>query len=423
MRTRLDAATTARLLQGLDPVNAAFEAAFPGDSAARQPLHTLYGGAHRFRADSVAKLGELARRHLHAHAPDHAVFAEVLGLRADVAEPVWLRTLAKLESEPIEDLRLDFEDGYGPRPDPEEDATAVEAARELANAMAAAALPPFVGIRPKGFSRQLAPRAVRTIDLFVSTLLEAAGRLPAGFVVTLPKVQLPEQVTALVAVLGALEAAHGLPDGAIAIELMIETPQALPQLSALLAAAAGRCRGAHFGTYDYTAAVGITAAHQAMTHPAATFAKHAMQAAFAGTGVFLSDGATTVLPIGAAPVVHAAWKLAYGNIRHSLAGGFYQGWDLHPSQLPVRYAASYAFFLEGLPDASARMQNFVDQAAQATRTGAVFDDAATGQGLLNFFGRALNCGAIGLHEAEAAGLTPEDLRDRSFAAILARRRG
>jgi hypothetical protein len=66
----------------------------------------------------------------------------------------------------------------------------------------------------------------------------------------------------------------------------------------------------------------------------------------------------------------------------------------------------------------------VDKAARATLSGAVFDDAATGQGLLNFFAAAVNCGA--LSEAEAAGATGlplERLKGRSFSAILAGRIG
>jgi hypothetical protein len=121
-------------------------------------------------------------------------------------------------------------------------------------------------------------------------------------------------------------------------------------------------------------------------------------------------------------VVHAAWRLSHHNIRHSLVNGYYQGWDLHPAQLPVRYAACYAFFLEGFTPAAERLRTFVDKAAQATLLGDVFDDAATGQGLLNYFLRALNCGAIDLREAERTGLRPEELALRSFAKILQARR-
>jgi hypothetical protein len=226
---------------------------------------------------------------------------------------------------------------------------------------------------------------------------------------------------------------------------MVETTQsifaedgtiALPQL---IAEGGGRIVSAHFGTYDYTAAVNITAAHQQMLHPACDFAKQVMQVALAGTGIWLSDGATNIMPIGphrATPerpltaaerdanntAVHRAWRLHSAHVRHSLVTGFYQGWDLHPAQLPSRFAAVYAFFLEGLEAASERLRNFVKKAAQATLVGEVFDDAATGQGLLNYFLRAMNCGAISEEEAiERSGLTLEELRGRSFVKILSQR--
>ncbi len=120
--------------------------------------------------------------------------------------------------------------------------------------------------------------------------------------------------------------------------------------------------------------------------------------------------------------VHAASRLHFEQIRHSLLNGFYQGWDLHPAQLPSRYAAVYSFFLEGLEAASLRLKNFITKAAQATLVGDVFDDAATGQGLLNFFLRGLACGALSVDEARATGLSVEELGTRSFAQILARRR-
>jgi hypothetical protein len=65
----------------------------------------------------------------------------------------------------------------------------------------------------------------------------------------------------------------------------------------------------------------------------------------------------------------------------------------------------------------------MDKAAQATTAGSAFDDAATGQGLLNFFLRGMNCGAITEAEVLATGLTMEELRSKSFAAIMAGRGG
>ncbi|MEQ1506811.1 MAG: phosphoenolpyruvate kinase, partial [Myxococcota bacterium] len=473
MKTSLDPARVDPVLDALATANQAFARHWPGEPAARQPVHTVYGGAHLFSAGTPRRLGELALAHLRRYAPDPFAFARALGLpgaaelptgaaaRAHlaaldtdpgahrVAHPAeWLahtvyrRTMAKLEREPVEDFRIDFEDGYGNRPDREEDQTAITAADEVARALADGGLPFGIGIRVKPMTDELKRRAVRTTDLFVTRLLERAGKLPDRFVITLPKPQIPEQVAAYCDVLDAFEASAGLPPGTLKIELMIEVTQALldadgrSNLPLLLRAARGRCVGAHFGTYDFTASANVTAQYQSMDHPVCDVAKHLMTIAYASTGLFLSDGATNVMPVGPhkgdvqhvadenenAAVVHAAWRLQYGHVRHSLRGGFYQGWDLHPGQLPVRYAACYTFFLEGFDAASARLRNFVDKAARATLVGDVFDDAATGQGLLNYFLRALNCGAIELADVEATGLTRDEVQGRSFVKILANRR-
>ncbi|HLU66702.1 MAG TPA: hypothetical protein VKZ63_10525, partial [Kofleriaceae bacterium] len=376
-------------------------------------------------------------------------FAEAIGLEvpAELARAIHQRVRAKLEREPIEDFRIDFEDGYGNRPDEEEDGHARAAALEVAAGMANKSLPPYIGIRIKPLTEELARRALRTLDIFVSTVVrESGGALPDNFVVTLPKITCREQIEVLCSALGELETRLGLAAGSLPIEFMIETTQSIvdadggSNLPRFLEAAAGRCVAAHFGTYDYTASCNITAAHQRMTHPACDFARHMMQVAYSGRGIWLSDGATNIMPV---PVhraakdgppltaaqqadnrrsVHEAWRLHASDIRHSLVHGYYQGWDLHPGQLPTRYAAVYAFFLEGLPAASQRLKNFVAKAAQATLVGDVFDDAATGQGLLNFFLRGIGCGAFGEEEALATGLTVEELRSRSFVQILNSRR-
>jgi citrate lyase beta subunit len=400
--------------------------------SARQPLHTVYGGAHLFKADTARRLGERALVALDEHGGP-GEFASAFGLDVDpsLAGKIRERVASKLRREPVEDFRIDFEDGYGNRSDAEEDGHATSAAQEVARGHRDGSLPPYIGIRIKPLGGELRARAVRTLDRFVTTLAGGTGAVPANFVVTLPKITAVEQVSALVDRLEALEQKLTLAAGSLRLELMIETtesildPRGACAIPALVDASRGRCRGAHFGTYDYTASCQITAAHQHMTHPSCDFAKHMMQVALASTDVWMSDGATNVLPVGDRATVHAAWRLHGSHVRHSLIGGFYQGWDLHPAQLPSRYAAVYAFFLEGLDAASTRLRNFVEKAAQATLVGEVFDDAATGQGLLNYFLRALSSGAISEEEAvERSGLTIEELRSRSFAAILrGRKRG
>jgi citrate lyase beta subunit len=414
----------------------------------RQPVHTVYGGAQLFRADTARRLGDTALRVMQEYAPDATTLAAAAGLPTERAEVIHSRVTEKLRREPVEDFRLDFEDGYGIRPDAEEDGHAESSAIEVANGLAANQLPPYTGIRIKPLNPELRARSFRTLDIFVGALVSrTGGKLPANFVVTLPKITSPAPVSVLVDFLETLEDAARLRPGAIPIELMVETPEsifnakgdcALPEL---VAAARGRCRGAHFGTYDYTAACGITAAHQTMTHPACDFARSVMQVALAATGIWLSDGATNILPVpihraakdgpSLSPAqttenrsaVHRAWKLHVEHIQHSLANGFYQGWDLHPAQLVTRYAAVYDFFLAGLDSASDRLRNFVEKAAQATLVGEVFDDAATGQGLLNYFLRAMHAGAITEKEAQTrSGLTLDELRSGSFLKILENRK-
>lgn len=434
----------AEALAALAGANRDFARMYPGERGDRQPVHTVYGGAHLFTAATAVRLGELARRALDTYAPTAGELTD-LGIPVRLCDTVYERVRAKLEREPVEDFRIDFEDGYGVRPDPEEDETAVRAARETAAGLEQDTLPAFLGIRIKPFSEESVRRSVRTLDLYVTTLIEAAGRLPDNFVVTLPKVVLPEQVAALVTLFEKLEARLPIEPGALRLEPMIEMTQTLfdargrSNLPLIFEAAAGRCGSAHFGTYDYTASFGITAAYQAMRHPACDLAKGLMRIGLAGTGVFLSDGATNVMPVGPhrppkggaltgeqvvenRRVVHGAWKLAYDDIRHSLENGYYQGWDLHPAQIPIRYAACYTFFLESFDAAATRLRNFVEKAAQATLVGDVFDDAATGQGLLNYFSRALGCGAISLDELKQSGLEPDEIALRSFGKILERRR-
>jgi citrate lyase beta subunit len=416
---------------------------YPGDSGARQPIHTVYGGAHLFSSDTAHKLGELALKSLETYAPDAAAFCEAIGVRAELAPKVHERVRDKLRREPVEDFRIDFEDGYGNRPDAEEDGHAAGAAQQVAAGHAAGTLPPFIGIRIKPLTRELAARSLRTLDIFLSELLEqTGGHLPQNFLITLPKILSKTDVEALVEVLDVYEDRTGLEAGALKIEFMVETTQSIFDptgrsiLPRLHRAARGRLFGAHFGTYDYTAGCDITAAQQRMRHPACDFAKHMMKIAFAGTGVMLSDGATNIMPVGPhrgefpthdqqrenRTAVFAAWRLAADDIRHSLIHGFYQGWDLHPAQLPVRYGAVYSFFLDGLAAASDRLRNFVDKAAQATLVGDVFDDAATGQGLLNYFLRGIACGAVTEHEALATGLSLDEIRGKSFVKIMAARR-
>ena len=473
MRLVFDDHALSELLAPLSGPGQAFAAANPGETHARQPVHTVYGGAHLFADDTAARLGAKAIRSLDEYAPDFAAFARAIGLpgadrlpavpaertrfesraaaneaaipasepQAYLAHALYARLREKLAREPVEDFRVDFEDGYGPRPGEEEDGHAAAAAEAMARAMSAGGLPPFSGIRIRPLDAANGARALRTLDLFLSTLLaRTGGELPPGFVVTLPKVSLCAQVEVLAQALAVIERGHGLPEGSLRCELMVETPQALIDesgrvpLRALAAAARGRCRGVHLGAYDLTAALGVTAGHQGLEHAAAAFARRLAQVALAGTGQWLSDGAVTRLPVpphrGAkgAPLsraqleanraeVHGAWRAHYDSVRRALQEGWYQGWDLHPLQLVSRHAATIAFYLEGRDAAGARLEAFVGRAAKASLHGNVLDDAATARGLLNFFLRGVACGALTERDTRATGMTLEEMRARNFATV------
>ena len=473
MKTILSDEKTSGILKLLAGANRSFEENYPGKSLRRQPVQTFYEGAHLFKAESAKNFALLANKSLTDFAPDFVSFANALGLKDADSLPdnnaaidallteiqnngidpknsaVWLawrvyaQVKKKLEREAVEDFRLDYEDGFGIHPDEKEDAVAVQGAKEVADGMKQNNLPPFIGIRIKPFNSEFVERSVRTLNIFVSTLLEETGGvLPENFVVTLPKVEIPEQAAALVKVFEVLEADSVLNSGELKMEIMIETTQSVfnadgEVTARKIANAAGhRCVGAHFGTYDYTASCDLIAAYQTMDNEVCDFARQVMKVAFGGSGIFLSDGATNSIPL--APHhgenlsalqnsenlenVHRSWKLSYGHIRHSLANAFYQGWDLHPAQLPIRYAANAAFFLEQLQVSTGRLRNLVEQASSATVSGDVFDDAATGQGLLNYFFRALNSGAIDPEDVESAGVTVEEVQAGSFRNIVEARR-
>jgi citrate lyase beta subunit len=392
----LDPSVVAALDARLAVDDAQRNAAFPGSAPGRQPVHTVYVPAQHFDAGTLASWGTAARAALAEYGPLPEVSTEVAA-----------RVHAKLLDEPIEDLRIDFEDGYGLRPDEDEDAD-VRLAAAIVGAGEASSVPAFVGLRMKSLEGPTRLRGIRTLDLFLETALTAGG-LPDGFRVTLPKVTSVAQVSAMVELASALEATYAI--APLAIELQVETPQAVlgPDGSALIArmlhACAGRCVGLHYGTYDYSASLGIAAAYQSMEHPAADYAKAVMQVAAAGTGVAVCDGSTNIVPVGSADEIRSAWALHSRLVRRSLERGYYQGWDLHPAQLPTRFAATFAFFRDALSTSAARLRTYLD----ATSTG-ILDEPATAKALAGYLLRGLDSGAVDDAEiADAVGLTPTAL--------------
>ncbi|MFI5779832.1 DUF6986 family protein [Nocardia sp. NPDC051570] len=365
---------------------------YPGDRPG-QPIHTAYVCA----ADATKELpdewgsaaAELAARH-----------GELLtGL---AGAEVLARVRETLVQRPIQDLRLDFEDGYGSRGDEVEDRDATRAGQILA------ALPTTVrsrGIRIKGLTTAEWERAVRTLE----HVLDGAGGVPDGFVFTVPKLRSVDQVAIAVRLCEELESAHGLPCGALRFELQIESPQAVIAADGTSAVAraihrsAGRCSGLHYGTYDYSAACGISPQFQSLEHPVADHAKAVMQAAAAQTGVWVCDGSTQVNPVGADDEVAAALSRHFRLVTRSLERGYYQGWDMHPGHLVTRWLATFAFFRGALTAAAPRIDRYLRR-----QGGAVVDEPATAQALATVVLRGLDCGAIG----------PEDITASAPAATV-----
>lgn len=413
-KTSLDVSQVREYLARLSVVDEHVARSYPGSRGTRQPVHTCYVPANRVDADTLRQWGRDAGDALDTHAPRPSDLAEILDLPLSEAENIHPRVRARLHNEPVEDLRIDFEDGYGQPGDEVEDADAERLAGVVADWVHAGQQPRVFGLRIKSFDTpQLRWRSVRTLDVFLTELLRRVDTLPPEFVLTFPKVVDVAQVSVFVDVLELLERQLVLPQSAIRFEIQVETTQSIMDsegrvpLPRFIRAGAGRVTGLHFGTYDYTASCGLTAAHQHLAHRACDFARHVMQVSAAGTGVFLSDGSTNVLPVG--EQVRHGWRTHYDLVHRSLEHGFYQGWDLHPAQLVTRYAAVFAAFRESAPAQATRLSNYVTASGSA-----VLDEPATARALAASFVRALDNGATDSAEiADMTGLSEQKLRELS----------
>jgi citrate lyase beta subunit len=368
----LDETAYAALDARLAPVEAELRRRNSGEPYARQPVHTLSVPADLFGPGVLREYGRLVRRTVAEHGP--------LPFEPEIIT----RVLDKLDREPVEDLRIDFADGYGVRDDAEEDA----AARSTANALRSGDCPPFFGLRCKGLEGPTRRRAVRTLDLFLGAL----GPPPPGFVITLPRVSMAEQVEAMAILCGQLEVAHGLPQDSLRFEVQVETPTVIlgadgvAPAARLIRASEGRCVGLLCGTPEYSTGVGIAAEFGSLDHPASDHAKAVLQVAVAGTGVRISDGPLPVLPVGDTAAVQSAWEVHARFVRRSLERGFHQGWDLHPALLPTRFGATYAFFRQAAPTAADRLGRHLSRPGTA--------EPATTRALARLLLRGLDCGAL-----------------------------
>jgi citrate lyase beta subunit len=412
--TTLAAADLAAAKDALVSTDRLLARAYPGETGKRQPIHTVYVPGQRYHTGLAQAWGAEARLAV-ANFGGFNRFVEAIGVAEADRGVVADRLREKLETEPIEDLRIDFEDGFGDPGDQAEDAAVVSAASALAADIAAGTAPPFVGIRFKCFEAPTRERGIRTLDLFITTLVRECGgssSLPSGLTLTLPKVTTSAQVKVMVTLLNTLEDRLGLPHGQLTFEVQVETPQVIlaadgtVPVAQLLHVGEGRITGLHYGTYDYSASVGVAAAFQSLEHPAADFAKEVMQVATAGTGVRLSDGSTNVVPTADNEGSFLdTWQLHSRLVRRSLERAYYQGWDLHPAHLPSRFAASYAFFRNGVDHVSNRLRNYVQQS-----TDGYLDEPATARPLAAFLARGIQSGAVTTDElTQLVGITTDEL--------------
>ncbi|MGC4963327.1 DUF6986 family protein [Gordonia sp. DT101] len=381
----LPAEVRARLEEILRPVDDDLAARYPGDRPTGQPAHTVYVSAADTDFDTPASWGERAGEIAEAARDVVIELASGDVVVADLARK-------RLQDNPVEDLRIDLEDGYGWRDDAVEDADARRAGAILAGwTQMRPHAPRSAGIRAKGLGDRERRRGLRTLEL----VLDSAGGVPDGFVFTVPKLRDVRQVDAVNVLCEAFERAHGLAEGMLRFELQIEIPQAVlgPDGRATLAGAIHRgmprLTGLHYGTYDYSAACGIVSAQQSLAHPVADHAKAVMQAATAQTGVWISDGSTQVIPVGTPDQIQSALRRHHALVLRSVERGFYQGWDMHPGHLVTRWLAVIGFFRSAMPTAARRLESYFDR-----RSGDVVDEPATALSLASVLQRGTAAGAF-----------------------------
>lgn len=381
-----------------------------------QPIHVVYGGAHLFKAETIKKLESIALKSFEENIPHVKTLDKIFNVQHP--EKIYSLVHQKLKQNSIEDYRIDFEDGYGVRSDQEEDLDSIKVANILANN----AFHHRIGIRIKSLSPQQKKRSLRTLDIFFKNYFKQKKSLPENFVITLPKVENKKQTIAFQKMIQQYETKYKLKKNSIKIELMVETPALLPHLKEVVQSLKGRCQGVHFGTYDYTSLLNIVAHEQTMTNPVCDYAKHVIQTTLFDTSIELSDGATTLMPVGGQDQIIEAYTLIFKNIKHSLKTGWYQGWDLHPSQIPVRYIALFDFLLNSKEQMLKRLESFLNQEAQANLLGNVFDDEASAKGILNYLMIGLKCGAILESDLSPLGITASALETKSFQKLCKTRK-
>ena len=401
------------------------------DATTTQPSGTLYGGAQRFKEGTFAKLGEQVHTFFGRYVDSDDAFVACFGVptSASVAS-LRDRLRGSLQRAPLEDVRVDFEDGYGPHDDQEEDAHAVLVGEAFAERRGSV-WPTRVGIRVRSLESATAKRALRTLALVVDTMVARGwrpGREP--FRVTIPKVTHLQEIAMAARALERLEADHGLPDKSFVLEAMVETPDAFLDREGRVpivvwpSMARGRMSALHFGAFDYLSSIGVPAGSQSLDHPACLHARALLALVATRAHVEVSDGTFLEIPVGPhreatngsleegenQEVVARALRHHAGRVRRQLAEGFAQGWDLHPGQVVSRRAAVLMAYVEGRDEVLRRMNAFLVAGARAARSGTSFDDAASARSLLATLRSGIK---LGLDDADLVaafvGLEVDDL--------------
>jgi citrate lyase beta subunit len=420
------------------------EAEVARDAVTTQPSGTLYGGAQRFKVGALAKLGDHVQSFFQRHVDSDDAFVACFGVpTATSVATLRERLRASLQRAPLEDVRVDFEDGYGPHGDDEEDAHARLVGEALAEKRTTG-WPQRVGVRVRALESGTAKRALRTLTIVVDTMVAAGwrpGREP--FRVTLPKVTHLQELAMAARALERLEADHELPERSFVVEAMVETPEALLDREGRVplvlwpGMARGRLGALHFGAFDYLSSLGVPARSQSLDHPACLHARASLALGAARAGIEVSDGTFLEIPVGPhreaiagsieeqenQEIVARALRHHAERVRRQLAEGYAQGWDLHPGQVVSRRAALLTAYVEGRDDVLRRMDGFLSAGARAARSGTAFDDAASARSLLATLRRGIR---LGLDDADLVavflGLEVDDLLRAPLFELPKRRR-
>lgn len=435
----LDLSLFARTIEALEQENlkrqqVALELKFRRHSP--QPIHVVYGGAQLFKESTLQNLPLKAREYFAQYVADAQSLRQLLGesWSEEESQKIYATVNRKLTERAIEDFRIDFEDGYGVRDDSDEDADAVRCAHIVANyhnQLAAQDEAIAVGFRVKPLGQGTYKRSLKTLFLILNSYAQSRQNRHDQrhqLMITLPKVESALQVALVQDILAAAEHEYGLPHGFFQMEALIENCEAFmsvlhgrSQLLEIVHAAKGRMAGLHFGVYDFNAALGIAPSCQDLHNDASSAAKFLMQLAVGNCeNVGLSDGVINVIPVrrdgqSDSDFVDAC-RFNYLKMKKSVEAGFYQSWDIHPSQVWLRMTAMTEFVLRSLPDTIDRLITFHRAAQRAVKTGQVFDDRASVLGLVKFVKLAVASRIV--KRDELVGRSETIMAWRDFEAMM-----